>query len=173
MNALVPQFPTEVLPIQLADAGPFSLTCVGEVEVTDPDLGAYPVQATLILGRFRSFAEAAACALRRGRPGSLATDRLAGFTPNLAVIQDRHSRLCLVGQIRPDGLTWCEPIQSDAAARSVMQEACRLRAKAMATLDDGNADVARALRFQAAALDGRLVDPAWRGRLTPAAALAA
>lgn len=163
MNAFSHPVPIYALPARLADAGHFSLICLGETVAHDPDLGAWPVQTTFLLGRFREFAEAMACATLRGRPGGLCAEYLPGFTPNLLVLQDCRQRLCLAGQVTPKGLVWCEPVASDAKARRAVQEVSRLRAQAMAALDQDEGDTARALRLRAAALDARLVDPAWRG----------
>lgn len=154
-------FPIVADPAQLAEAGPFTLSCVGEVIVDAPDFGSYPQQVTVLLGRFRRFAEAFSCAKRRGRQHDLCVDALSGFTPNLLIIEDGHKRLCLAGQIMPTRLVPCDPVISDAEARRVMQDAIQLRSRA-ADLSDPAA--ARALRFRAAALDARLVDPVWRNQ---------
>lgn len=152
-------FPIVADPGQLADAGPFTLFCVGEVVVDAPGLGAYPQQVTIMLGRFRRFSEALACARRRGRQRDLCVDSVSGFTPNLLAIEDARKQLCAAGQITPRGLAPCDPVTSEAEARRVMQDAIQLRARSM---DEPNARTARNLRFQAAALDARLIDPAWR-----------
>ena len=163
MNALTSCFPANALPAMLADAGPFSLICVGETLVHDPDLGSWPVQTTFLLGRFRELDEAIGCAARRGRPGGLRVEYMLGFTPNLLVLQDHQQRLCLAGQIASAGLIWCAPVASEAEARRVVQKACRLRGQAMAAQDRGEYETACDLRRDATALDARLVDPAWRG----------
>lgn len=146
-------------PGHLADAGPFTLSCVGEVMVEAPDVGTYPQQVTIMLGRFRGFLEAFAFAKRRGRQRDLCVDAVSGFTPNLLVIEDGHKRLVAAGQITPNGLAPCDPVTSEAEARLVMQDAIQLRARSM---DEPIAQTARNLRFQAAALDARLIDPVWR-----------
>jgi hypothetical protein len=162
MNALASNFRANAAPALITDAGPFILTCVGEIMTQDPDLGRYPIPAGIQIGRFRSFAEAVACAERRGRQPNLCVDAFQSFAPNLLTIADRHRRLCLGGQIGVSGLTWCDPVTSDAEARGVVQEASGIRSRAMAALDRNEAAAARALRFQAAALEARLVDPVWR-----------
>lgn len=162
MNALAFPNPNDALPARLTDAEPYSLICAGETIAHDPDLGSWPVQATFLLGRFRDFSEAMVCAARRGSPGGLRTEYLPDFTPNLLILQDGRQRLCLAGQITPGGLLWRQPVASEVEARQVVQEACRLRAQAMAALDRGERDAARDLRFRAVALDARLVDRAWR-----------
>ncbi len=154
MNNHVSRIKIGVTPVTAA-GGPFSLSCAGEGLAHDPDLGVWPVQASILLGRFRSFGEAMACALRRGRQSSFRADLLPDFTPNLLIIIDGQQRLCLAGRITPAGLVWCDPVATD-------REACQLRAQAMAALDRDAPAEAQALRFRAAALDGRLVDPCWR-----------
>lgn len=103
-----------------------------------------------------------AYALRRGRQGGIRADLLPAFIPNLLIIMDGQQRLCLAGRITPAGLVWCNPVASDAEARHVVEAACQLRAQAMAALDRAAPAEAQTLRFRAAALDGRLVDPLWR-----------
>jgi hypothetical protein len=162
MNALTSCPAAGRQPVGPANLGPFSLLCAGETVVHDPDLGSWPVQTTLLLGRFHSLDEAMACARRRGRPGSIDAACTPAFAPNLLLLTDGGGRLCLAGQITPTGLVWCAPVASDTEARLIVQNACGLRAQAMAALDQDDPEAARILRFRAAALDARLVDPAWR-----------
>lgn len=147
--------------IQLADAGPFTLSCVGEVTVEAPDFGSYPQQLTILLGRFRRFSDAMACAKPRGQQSDLCVDTLSGFTPNLLIIEDGRKRLCLAGQITPSGLSPCEPVSSDIEAQQVMRQAMQLRSQ---SLDEPILSKAKELRFRAAALDATLVDPVWRNQ---------
>ena len=162
MNAHVSDFCLSAAPALIGDAGPFTLFCVGETMKNDPDLGCYPVPASVQIGRFRSFAEAVACAERRGRQQDLCVDAFQSFAPNLLTISDRHHRLCLAGQFGATGFTWCDPVTSDAEARGVVLEASGIRSHAMAAQDAGDAEAARTLRFAAAAIEARLIDPAWR-----------
>lgn len=157
-------FPIISDPIQLANAGPFTLSCVGEVMVEAADLGSYPQQVTILLGRFRRFSDAMACAKRRGQQSDLCVDALSGFTPNLLIIEDGRKRLCLAGQITPSGLSPCEPVSSDTQAQQVMRQAMQLRSQ---SLDEPILIKAKELRFRAAALDARLVDPVWRNLPVP------
>lgn len=166
MNTHVSRAEIGVTPASLADVGPFSLSCAGESVAYDPDLGAWPVQSSILLGRFRAFDEAMACALRRGRQGGIRGDLLPGFTPNLLILTDGQQRLCLAGRITPPGLVWCDPVASGAEARHVVRKACQLRAQAMAALDRDAPAEAQTLRFRATTLDGRLVDPLWRETAT-------
>lgn len=162
MTAHSSYFPILADPAQLAETGPFILSCVGEVMTHAPDLGSYPQQVTLLLGRFRRFADAFACARRRGRQHDLCVEGLSGFTPNLLIIEDALQRLCLAGQIAPTGPFWCDPVTSDAEARQMVLEASRVRSQSVVAAEQGAMAKAQALRFRAAALDARLVDPAWR-----------
>ena len=75
------------------------------------------------------------------------------------LIQDRDQRLVLAGEIRADINLWQQPVASDAEARRIVTEASRLRGMAFRALDAGDA---RRLRYRAAALEARLVDPFWR-----------
>lgn len=173
MNALTSDFqPGMPLPL-IDDAGPFSLYCAGETTAHDPDLGSWPVQTTCLLARFRTLEEAIACAERRGRPGSLRAELISGFTPNLLFVQDSRQRLCRAGQLTPAGLAWCEPVASDTEARQVVLDACERRGQAMAALDNDRPDEAHRLRFRAAAIEARLVDPVWRGAVAVAVPQAA
>ncbi len=162
MNALVSDFQIDAAPALIGDAGPFTLSCVGETITHDPDLGSYPVPARIQIGRFRSFDEAVACAERRGRQTDLCVDAFQSFVPNLLTITDDHQRLCLAGQIAADCFVWSDPVTTDAEARNVVLEASGIRSRAMAALDQDKPDEARALRFRAAALEARLIDPVWR-----------
>lgn len=162
MNALVSDFHLTTVPALIGHAGPFTLSCVGETKTQDPDLGCYPVPANVQIGRFRSFADAIACAERRGRQQDLCVDAFQSFAPNLLTISDRHHRLCLAGQIGETGFTWCDPVTSDAEARGVVLGASGIRSRAMAALEAGDKEGARTLRFAAAAIEARLIDPAWR-----------
>ena len=68
----------------------------------------------------------------------------------------------LAGAVQFGGFGWCDPVRSDAEARQVVGEACRLRAEAHTAEDAGKAEEAEALRARARELEGRLVDPFWR-----------
>lgn len=162
MNALVSDFHLTTVPALIGHAGPFTLSCVGETMTQDSDLGCYPVPASVQIGRFRSFADALACAERRGQQQDLCVDAFQSFAPNLLTISDRHQRLCLAGQIGATGFTWCDPVTSDVEARRLVIEASGFRSQAMAALDAGDKKGARALRSAAAAIEARLIDPAWR-----------
>jgi hypothetical protein len=75
------------------------------------------------------------------------------------LIQDRDQRLVLAGEIRAGIILWQQPVASDAEARRIVTEASRLRGMAFRASEPGDA---RRLRYRAAALEARLVDPFWR-----------
>ncbi|WFE73974.1 hypothetical protein [Roseinatronobacter sp. S2] len=81
------------------------------------------------------------------------------FHPRIMTIEDRMRGLVLAGEIRADIIHWQQPVASGAEARRAVAEASRLRGLAFRTPDTAEA---RALRFRAAVLEVRLVDPFWR-----------
>ena len=86
-------------------------------------------------------------------------DSFPYFQPRIMLIQDRDQRLVLAGEIRAGIILWQQPVASDAEARRIVTEASRLRGMAFRASDPGDA---RRLRYRAAALETRLVDPFWR-----------
>jgi hypothetical protein len=75
------------------------------------------------------------------------------------LIQDHDHRLVLAGEIRAGIILWQQPVSSYAEARRIVTEASRLRGMAFRAVASTEA---RALRYRAAALEARLVDPFWR-----------
>ena len=86
-------------------------------------------------------------------------DSFPYFQPRVMLIQDRDQRLVLAGEIRAGIILWQQPVASDAEARRIVTEASRLRGMAFRASDPAEA---RRLRYRAAALEARLVDPFWR-----------
>ena len=86
-------------------------------------------------------------------------DSFPYFQPTIMLIQDRDQRQVLAGEIRAGIILWQQPVASDAEARRIVTEASRLRGMAFRTAASTEA---RALRYRAAALEARLVDPFWR-----------
>lgn len=84
------------------------------------------------------------------------------FRPRLIVVQDKTLGLVLAGEARASIILWQQPVASDGEARRIIIEASRLRG--MAFVASGERDHATAcdLRFRAALLEARLVDPVWR-----------
>lgn len=113
--------------------------------------------APLVLARFATLAETMQGAI----------DHAEGIVPDaslqLLAILDRDARLVLAGAARDHAVAWCHPVMSAAEARGVVTEASQLRAQAGRASAWGESDLARRLRHRADLLDGRLVDPLWRG----------
>jgi hypothetical protein len=101
-----------------------------------------------------------AAALRLSR-GDICTgpDSFPYFQPRIMLIQDKDQRLVLAGEIRASIILWQQPVACDAEARRIVTEASRLRGMAFQAAASTEA---RALRYRAAALEARLVDPFWR-----------
>jgi hypothetical protein len=113
--------------------------------------------APLILARFATLAEAMQGAIDHAE--GLATEAV----PQLLAILDRDERLVLAGAASDQAVAWCHPVTSAAEARGVVTEASQLRAQAGRAAAWGEPDLAQRLRHRADLLDGRLVDPLWRG----------
>ena len=75
---------------------------------------------------------------------------------------DAEHGLVLAGEVQSGSIGWCTPVDSDAEARRVVNEACGFRAKARAATDADDPASAAELLSRARALEGRLVDPFWR-----------
>ena len=101
-----------------------------------------------------------AAALRVAR-GDICTgpDSFPYFQPRIMLIQDRDQRLVLAGEIRAGVILWQQPVASDTEARRIVAEAGRLRGFAFRTSAPAEA---HELRYRAAVLETRLVDPFWR-----------
>jgi hypothetical protein len=132
---------------------PFALTLSRRAPV---DLLSYRA-APLVLARFATLAEAMQGAI----------DHAEGIAPEAApqllAILDRDERLVLAGAASDHAVAWCHPVWSAAEARGVVTEASQLRAQAGRATAWGEPDLAQRLRHRADLLDGRLVDPLWRG----------
>ena len=101
-----------------------------------------------------------AAALRVARGDICAEpDSFPWFQPRIMLIQDQDQRLVLAGEIRAGLILWQQPVSSEAEARRIVTEASRLRGMAFRAVASTEA---RALRYRAAALEARLVDPFWR-----------
>ena len=103
-----------------------------------------------------------AAALRLSRGDICAgPDSFPWFQPRIMLIQDQDQdqRLVLAGEIRADIILWQQPVSSDAEARRIVTEASRMRGMAFRTVA---ATEALTLRYRAALLEARLVDPFWR-----------
>ena len=86
-------------------------------------------------------------------------DSFQQFRPRIMFIQDRAQRLVLAGEIRAGIILWQQPVRSDTEARQIVTAASKLRGMAFRASDSAET---RALRYRAAVLECRLVDPFWR-----------
>ncbi|WP_166015901.1 hypothetical protein [Chelativorans multitrophicus] len=139
---------------------PLRISCLG-VASYDASNTANSFDRVIPLGEYPSPEDAIQAAALRLSRGDICTepDSFPYFQPRIMLIQDRDQRLVLAGEIRAGIILWQQPVASDAEARRIVTEASRLRGTAFRTSDPG--DVGR-LRYRAAALEARLVDPFWR-----------
>ena len=139
---------------------PLRISCLG-IASYDASDAANSFDRVIPLGECPSPEEAIQAAALRLSSGDICTgpDSFPYFQPRIMHIQDQDQRLVLAGEIRAGIILWQQPVASDAEARRIVTEACRLRGMAFRALDAGDA---RRLRYRAAALEARLVDPFWR-----------
>ncbi len=153
-----------VLPgFQRAQKLPLRISCLGTVSYTGATDADYR-DRSVSLGEVASPEDAIALATLRVSRGdvSLGDDTALRFKPRLIVIQDSARGLVLAGGIRAGIILWQQPVASNGEARRIVVEASRLRGMAFAASGRGDHAPARDLRFRAALLEARLVDPAWR-----------
>ena len=152
---------TDVLPaLYRAQKLLLRISCLG-IASYDASDAANSFDRVIPLGECPSPEEAIQAATLRLSSGDIYTgpDSFPYFQPRIMLIQDRDQRLVLAGEIRADIILWEQPVASDAEARRIVTEASRLRGMAFRTSDPVEA---RRLRYRAAALEARLVDPFWR-----------
>jgi len=142
---------------------PLRISCLGTVSyagATDADHR----DRSVSLGEAASPVDAIALAALRVSRGDLGSgdDTALRFEPRLIVIQDSALGLVLAGEIRAGIILWQQPVASDGEARRIVIKASRQRGLAFAASGRGDHASARALRFCAALLEARLVDPLWR-----------
>ena len=139
---------------------PLRISCFGVASYDASDV-ANSFDRMIPLGECPSPEEAIQAAALRLSRGDICTgpDGFPYFQPRIMLIQDQDQRLVLAGEIRAGIILWQQPVASDAEARRMVTEASRLRGMAFRALDPGDA---RRLRYRAAALEARLVDPFWR-----------
>lgn len=139
---------------------PLRISCLGVASYDASDV-ANSFDRMIPLGECPSPEEAILAAALRLSRGDICTgpDGFPYFQPRIMLIQDQDQRLVLAGEIRAGIIVWQQPVASDAEARRMVTEASRLRGMAFRALDPGDA---RRLRYRAAALEARLVDPFWR-----------
>ena len=139
---------------------PLRISCLG-VASYDASDAANSFDRMIPLGECSSPEEAMRFAALRLSRGEVCTgpDSFPHFCPRIMLIQDSDHGLVLAGEIRAGIILWQQPVASDAEARRIVTEASRLRGMAFRASDPGDA---RRLRYRAAALEARLVDPFWR-----------
>ena len=151
----------DVLPaLYRAQNLPLLISCLGVASYgAGVDVGC--VDSVIPLGECPSPEGAMRLASLRLSRGDICTapDSFPHFTPRIMLIQDQDRRLVLAGDIRASLILWQQPVASDAEASRIVTEASRLRGMAFRTPAEADA---RALRYHAAVLEARLVDPFWR-----------
>lgn len=150
----------DVLPaLYRAQKPPLLISCLGTANYGDEADNSF--DRVIPLGEAPSPEEAMRFASLRARRGDICAgpDSFPHFTARIMLIQDRDQRLALAGEIRAGIILWQQPVTSDAEASRIVTEASRLRGMAFRTPAQPEA---RALRYRAAVLEARLVDPFWR-----------
>ncbi|MBP1847859.1 hypothetical protein J2046_006143 [Rhizobium petrolearium] len=142
---------------------PLRISCLGTVSyagATDADYR----DRSVSLGEAESPEAAIALAALRVSRGDVGPCEDTGlrFEPRLIVIQDSALGLVLAGEIRAGIILWQQPVANDSEARRIVIEASRKRGMAFAASGRRDHTAARVLRFGAALLEARLVDPLWR-----------
>ena len=150
--------------LRLADRLPLRVSCRCRAHWDDPALKQLCVERGVDLGTCGDLAAAMIVACKAVASGHLdaGSDPALRLVPQFVTILDAEQGLVLAGEVQAGGVHWCAPVDSDAEARRVVNEACGLRAEARAATDAGDSASAAALLTRARALEGRLVDPFWR-----------
>ena len=151
----------DVLPaLYRAQKLPLRISCLGVASYEASD-AANSFDRMIPLEECPSPEEAIQAATLRVARGDICTgpDSFPYFQPRIMLIQDHDQCLLLAGEIRAGIILWQQPVASDAEARRIVTEASGLRGMAFRATDPGDA---RRLRYRAAALEARLVDPFWR-----------
>lgn len=150
--------------LQLAQRYPLTVTCSGEARYLDPELEQWAFERSVSIGTCGSLKAAMMLVSTRLGSGAITCgdDPALGFTPQLIAVVDADQGLVLAGEASNGGVTWFQPVASDAEARAVVTLACRQRADAQHLADLSRHAEASGLRRRAAATEGRLVDPFWR-----------
>lgn len=151
----------DVLPaLYRAQKLPLRISCLGVASTgAGDDAGSF--DRMIPLGECPSPEEAMRFAALRLSRSDICTgpDSFPHFRPRIMLIQDRDHGLVLAGEIRAGVILWQQPVTSHAEARRIVTEASRLRGLAFRTSAPAKA---RELRYRAAVLETRLIDPFWR-----------
>jgi hypothetical protein len=150
--------------LRLADRLPLRVSSRCLAHWDDPTLDHLCINRDVDLGTCGDLAAAMTVARKAVASGHVDAGRDAALrlVPQFVTILDAEYGLVLAGEVQSGRVRWCTPVDSDAEARRVVNEACGLRAKACAAGDAGDPASAAALLTRAQALEGRLVDPFWR-----------
>lgn len=145
---------------------PLRISCLGEARYLEgnPASCAYSAPRIVALAHADSLAGAISAIERLARQDRLfiRDDSAIGFKARLFIVRDDDDCQVLAGEPNANGIRWCEPVTSDGEARFVVAQACRLRAEAICEANADHHAEARALRFSASVIEGRLVHPDWR-----------
>lgn len=160
--------------LRLADRLPLQVSCRCRAHWDDPALDQLHFEREVDLGTCGDLATAVTVARKAVASGHVDAVRDAALrlVPQFVTILDAEHCLVLAGEVQMGGVRWCTPVDSDAEARQVVNEACGLRAKARAAAVADDPASAAALLTRAHALEGRLVNPFWRDLATAAVDLA-
>lgn len=150
--------------LRLATRLPLRVNCQCRAHWDDPALDQLCFHRDVDIGTFGDLTAAMAKVANSVASSLIAADRDPDLrlVPQFVAVLDADHCLVLAGEVQAGLIGWCAPVASDAEARRVVSEACRLRSEARAAIDAGNPTVADALILRARALEGRLVDPFWR-----------
>lgn len=150
--------------LRLADRLPLRVGCLCLAHWDDPALDKLQIEREVELGAFGTLAGAMVQVVTAISSGHISADRDPDLrlSPQFATILDAEDCLVLAGTAYSGRVRWCDPVRSDAEARHLVSAACRLRAEARTAEVAGNVAGAEALRAEARAQEGRLVDPFWR-----------
>lgn len=160
--------------LRLADRLPLRVSCRCRAHWDDPALDQLHFEHEIDLGTCGDLAAAMTAAGKAVASGHVDArrDPALRLVPEFVTILDAEHCLALAGEVQAGQIYWCAPVDSDAEARRVVNEACGLRATARAATDAGDPSSAAVQLARAQALEGRLVDPFWRDLATAAVDLA-
>jgi hypothetical protein len=150
--------------LRLADRLPLRVSCRCLAHWDDPALDQLCINREVDLGTCGDLAAAMSVARKAVASGHVdaGRDTALRLVPQFVTILDAQHGLALAGEVQAGRVRWYDPVDSDAEARRVVNEACRLRAKARAATDADDPASAALLLTRAQVLEGRLVDPFWR-----------
>jgi hypothetical protein len=160
--------------LRLADRLPLRVSCRCLAHWDDPALDQLHFEREVDLGTCGDLAAAMTLACNAVASGHVdaGRDPALRLVPQFVTILDSEHGLVLAGEVQAGRVRWCIPVDNDAEARRVVNEACGLRAKSRAATAAGDPASAAVQLARAQALEGRLVDPFWRDLAAAAVDLA-